>query len=106
MRHHKHLWILLILFAALSFMMINSLSDYEEKLAVNTLKDLETTISRYALQCYATEGAYPPSIDYLVDHYGLIVNEDKYIYEYEAIADNIRPSITVHFQFSDRRSND
>ncbi len=70
------------------------------------LMDIEDTISRYALQCYATEGAYPPNLDYLVENYGLFINEDKYIYEFETVAENIRPSIKVYYNFESRGSND
>ena len=48
-----------------------------------------------AKQCCAVEGAYPHSMDYLVDHYGLVVNERDYLIAYECYADNILPSVTV-----------
>ena len=30
-----------------------------------------------AIGCYASEGRYPQSIGYLVEHYGLIYDEDR-----------------------------
>jgi hypothetical protein len=35
---------------------------------------IKDTVSRRALQCYVIEGAYPESLDYLVENYGLAVN--------------------------------
>jgi hypothetical protein len=66
----------------------------------NQFDDLETNriqavVEKYAIQCYATEGAYPPNVEYLEEHYGLILNEDKYIYEYEPVAENIKPIIQI-----------
>ena len=45
--------------------------------------------------CYGTEGAYPESLAYLKEHYGLHYNEEKYIVDYEIVAKNIRPQVRV-----------
>ena len=47
------------------------------------------------LTCYAVEGAYPASIDYLKDHYGLAYNEEAYMVTYDSFATNIMPTIRV-----------
>ena len=48
-----------------------------------------------ALTCYAVEGAYPESLDYLTRHYGLRYDEDAYFVQYEAFASNQLPDIRV-----------
>ncbi len=48
-----------------------------------------------ALTCYAVEGAYPLSLDYLKERYGLHYNEDVYIVAYDAFASNVMPDIRV-----------
>lgn len=48
-----------------------------------------------ALQCAAVEGAYPASLTYLEEHYGLIVNHADYVVTYEAFAANVPPSVVV-----------
>ena len=45
--------------------------------------------------CYAIEGAYPESVDYLAENYGLIYDKDRYIIYYDRFADNIRPTVSV-----------
>jgi hypothetical protein len=45
--------------------------------------------------CYGTEGAYPESLAYLREHYGLQYDEDKYIVDYEIVGKNIRPQVRV-----------
>lgn len=55
----------------------------------------EEAIARGAVSCYAIEGAYPESYDYLRENYGIAVNEDKYIVHYTVFASNIMPEITV-----------
>lgn len=48
-----------------------------------------------ALACYAAEGAYPGSLDYLKEHYGLYYDETIYTVAYDAFASNIFPDIYV-----------
>lgn len=48
-----------------------------------------------ATHCAAVEGSYPSSISHLEQHYGLIYNHDDYQVNYEWLADNIPPSVTV-----------
>lgn len=84
--------ILLIAFLAQSNMGIDGFSrtaDFER------VKTVEEAIQMAAVQCYAIEGSYPP-IDYLVEHYGLVINESAYYYHYEFIASNIMPVIAVY----------
>lgn len=54
-----------------------------------------TAILERAKQCCAVEGAYPQSINYLVDHYGLVINDADYVITYECYADNVVPSVVV-----------
>ena len=52
-------------------------------------------IRRWAVSCYATEGFYPPSLSYLREHYGVVVDEQRFVVYYESVGDNIFPSIMV-----------
>lgn len=89
------LMITMAIVLAILWFLIDGISGYNESFEVTETSRLESLIEQYAIQCYATEGAYPPNLDYLVDHYGLVLNEDKYIYEYEPIAENLKPLIRV-----------
>ena len=46
--------------------------------AGESLKQLETSIRKATMLCYAAEGVYPPDLQYLKDHYGIQIDEDKY----------------------------
>ncbi len=48
-----------------------------------------------AKQCCAIEGAYPSSLKYLENNYGLVVNRNDYTITYDAFAENVIPSIVV-----------
>ncbi len=56
---------------------------------------VEDAIRRATVQCYAIEGAYPASLDYLEQNYGLRVDEKKYFVHYSPLGSNIMPDITV-----------
>ncbi len=63
--------------------------------AEEDLRQLEETVRRSCVACYAAEGMYPPSLDYLKEHYGLQIDEERYTVKYSAFAENLMPDITV-----------
>ncbi|WP_313017534.1 hypothetical protein [Acetoanaerobium noterae] len=74
-------------FQGLSSFLVTSDSD--------NIESIRKSIENAAVQCYALEGHYPPTIDYLKENYSIITNEDAYIYHYEVEASNIMPTILV-----------
>jgi len=56
---------------------------------------VEDAIRRATVQCYAIEGAYPVSLDYLEQNYGLRIDEKKYFVHYSPWGSNMMPDITV-----------
>lgn len=62
---------------------------------LNERKLLEEALHRDIIHCYALEGMYPPSVEYLEEHYGLIYNPKKFIINYENIGSNIMPTVYV-----------
>jgi hypothetical protein len=59
------------------------------------LRMTEESIRRAAVQCYALEGVYPVNIQYLMDHYGIRPDTDRFVVHYEFVADNLLPVILV-----------
>ena len=59
------------------------------------LRSVERAITKATVQCYAVEGAYPASLKYLERNYGLILDHEKYIIQYDVFASNIMPTILV-----------
>ncbi len=58
-------------------------------------QQLEESIRRAALACYASEGYYPPDFEYIEEHYGLRPDPERYAVFYEVHAENLMPEITV-----------
>jgi len=58
-------------------------------------RQLEDSIRRACVACYAAEGVYPPTLAYLETHYGIQVDNTRYNVFYEVFAENLMPEITV-----------
>lgn len=59
-------------------------------------QQVESAIQRALSLCYAQEGFYPAKLDYLIDHYGIIVDPTTYFVYYKTFGANIRPDVTVY----------
>jgi hypothetical protein len=90
----RFLWLplLIVLTALLCFLVFGrSGRDLGEESAA-AIRD---AVQRSALQCYAVEGVYPPSLQYLEENYGLAVNQDAYQIIYTPVAENLPPQVQV-----------
>lgn len=83
--------LLFVLVAAIIIISTASVSKNSEKEALEIAAE---SIRRSVITCYAQEGSYPPSIDYLKENYGLHIS-DSYTVYYDIFASNIMPEITV-----------
>ena len=79
----------LLALAAAVFSRVGSVQEAEETDLVRR------AVKEAALTCYAVEGAYPDSVDYLREHYHLAYDESRYFVTYEAFASNRIPDIYV-----------
>jgi hypothetical protein len=85
----------LIIAAAVLLLVIFGYQRISADMHAQTSESIAALIRRYAVECYAVEGAYPTSIEYLEKNYGLVYNENKYIVSYESYSSNQIPSIEV-----------
>ena len=74
---------------------LSGLANLSQGSAEEDKQQLETALRRAAVACYAAEGIYPPDLAYLEEHYGIQINEARYVVSYEAIGSNLMPDITV-----------
>ena len=71
---------------------VNHLTQANEEEALEAAR---TAITRAAVQFYALEGRYPPTLEYLVDRFGLQLDEDRFVIHYNAYMSNVMPQIVV-----------
>lgn len=60
---------------------------------------IEESVNKALLQCYALEGSYPSHLEYLEQHYGIMLDRDNFVYQYSVLAANLRP----HFEVTPRK---
>ena len=82
-----------VLAILMCFLMV--VSNLTEGQADEDKRQLEEVLRRSAVACYAAEGIYPPDLAYLEEHYGIQINEERYVVSYDALAENLMPDITV-----------
>lgn len=87
--------LLIIIFGAIGISTFFAIDQIAVRQDSDQSKAIEVVLIKAAVQCYALEGSYPPDLNYLKDHYGVILNETKYFYFYETQGSNILPKIMV-----------
>ena len=75
--------------------LISAVGNLEKGQSRESKKQVEDAINKAVLNCYAVEGRYPATFEYMEEHYGLQIDHDRYEIFYEIFADNLMPSITV-----------
>lgn len=94
LRHAK--WIVWVaLLGAALFGMYQGMEKMNQNQKAESLKQMENSIRKATMTCYAAEGVYPPTIRYLKDNYGVQIDEDRFTVFYEIFGDNMMPEITV-----------
>lgn len=85
----------IVILALLLIILIYGVSYISEATVKEQQHSLETALQRSVIQCYAVEGTYPPSLDYIKTHYGLTYDEDTFFVDYTIVGSNLLPDITV-----------
>ena len=100
MRNRKHslargLALTLIVFAVLVYGGMSLFRGIGTASSQAQTELVEDAVRRAVITCYAIEGAYPSTLDYLKKHYGLVYDEENYYVFYDSFASNILPDIRV-----------
>ena len=81
--------------AAVLLCFASALENLENGVDAESLRQAEEALRKGCAACYAVEGVYPPDLEYLEEHYGIRVDEEKYTIHYNVFAGNLMPDITV-----------
>ena len=66
-----------------------------EDMEQRRVDSVQAAVMSAARECYAVEGIYPRDLEYLENHYGLVLNHRRYIVSYECFASNEAPEVRV-----------
>ena len=68
---------------------------FSRDIRAGSVASIREAVLRAAAQCYAVEGAYPPSLSCLEENYHRVINHRDFIVSYEAFASNLPPDVRV-----------
>lgn len=71
------------------------INKFERILNEQNLLLTKQAIHKAIIQCYANEGHYPDSLEYLEEKYYLTINYDTYYVYYDPVASNLMPEVEV-----------
>lgn len=83
------------MFVVAAIMLAVGSAQISESNSAEALAVVQEGIQRAAVSCYAIEGRYPDTLEYLEENYNVYVDNEKYKVFYEVFASNIMPEITV-----------
>jgi len=83
------------LFAAILILFLYGISYVSSSTGDRQEASLVNAMERNIVHCYALEGFYPPSLQYMEEHYGLTYDETMFIVDYQPIGTNIYPDFTI-----------
>ena len=94
-RHMPRFLLSVCVFLAILRLFFQGISSFSGDTRRRQKESLENALIRNITYCYAVEGSYPESLDYLKEHYGLTYDEDRFFVDYQVIGANILPDITI-----------
>lgn len=84
-----------LVFLGLIALFVYGISNISNTTTEKQEESLKNALNRDIVHCYCVEGTYPPSLAYLVEHYGLTYDEDLFYIDYVAYGSNIIPDVTI-----------
>lgn len=73
----------------------SALGNLESGREGEDIRQLQEALQKGCVSCYAAEGIYPPDLEYLKEHYGIQIDEERYTVYYNRFAQNLMPDVTV-----------
>lgn len=84
-----------VVFLLLVLLFVFALVTTARESAERETEVLDGALRRAIVTCYAVEGRYPPSLDYIDQNYGVSVDETQYAVFYDVFAANVMPTVQV-----------
>lgn len=93
--HFRNLILSLVLFCGIAACFYYGVNSVSLRTKEEQKKSLEEAIQRGITQCYAVEGRYPDSLEYLKKEYGIQYDSHDFFVDYQIAGANIAPDITI-----------
>jgi len=88
--------VLTILITSVMVYLVASMLQFGRDVSDERTERMEEILREAAIQCFALEGAFPPTLAYLQENYGIILDRTHFYYFYEvSFGSNNMPDIIV-----------
>lgn len=85
----------ILFFLVLIIFFVHMVSNISSDTVSRQEESLSQALSRCIVSCYCVEGTYPPNVAYLINHYGLLYDDDTFFIDYRFEGSNIYPDVSV-----------
>lgn len=86
----------IVVFLIILFLFLQGIQSVSDTTLAKQQENLELSIARSITQCYAVEGSYPPFLEYLSTHYGLVYDAEHFQIDYSYSGNNVLPTVKVN----------
>ena len=84
----------LVVLGVIGYILI-SINNLNHDMKDERARRLKVSVENAAVTCFAIEGFYPDSLDYLVDNYHIVYDPKEYHVFYETKGANFKPRVEV-----------
>lgn len=89
----KALFLTICLLGILFALLFHHTGVLSKSLETQSQQAAQTAVNQALMTCYAVEGCYPSSTDYLEQNYGLYIDHKKYLVDYRIFSTNLMPEV-------------
>ena len=93
--HLRSITVTLCAFIVAAVVLFSLTQRVSESVEAKSTRIAYQAIMRALITCYAAEGSFPASISHLEEHYGVVIDHDRYIVIYDIFASNVMPRVTL-----------
>lgn len=93
--HFRRIILSAILFCGIAVCFYIGVDSVSSRTMEEQKTSLEEAIQRGITHCYAVEGRYPESLEYLKKEYGIQYDNSDFFVDYQILGANIMPDVTI-----------
>ena len=84
-----------LVFAAIAVMLYIGIQEMFASSQDESFNSTRDAIANAISNCYAMEGRYPPDMEYLQENYGVVIDPDIYVVNYQSGFGFVRPEVEL-----------
>ncbi len=93
---NKGVILMIAIFVLFISFFYSQIGDLSKEMTSSNVDAVSRAIENAIITCYAIEGSYPESIEYIEKHYGVIIDYDNFFVDYSIVAGNLKPAVAVY----------